>query len=181
MQSNKSGEGRTVGGFIVKSLRNLVLVLLLIVFISIVYNFRNKGVATETALLSDAVFAEEIQGVFIREEVPVTYSGKGVLSYKVADGGKVGKDTVIADVYPNDEQIARNREIAQLERELAILERIQNPGTLESAQPASLSDNISESYRALIYSRDMKDYATLQSELENLLVGMSTYHLPSLR
>lgn len=177
MQSNKSGEGRTVGGFIVKSLRNLVLVLLLIVFISIVYNFRNKGVATETALLSDAVFAEEIQGVFIREEVPVTYSGKGVLSYKVADGGKVGKDTVIADVYPNDEQIARNREIAQLERELAILERIQNPGTLESAQPASLSDNISESYRALIYSRDTKDYATLQSELENLLVGMSTYQI----
>lgn len=177
MQSNKSGEGRTVGGFIVKSLRNLVLILLLIVFISIVYNFRNKGIATETALLSDAVFAEEIQGVFIREEIPVTYSGKGVLSYKVADGGKVGKDTVIADVYPNDEQIARNREIAQLERELAILERIQNPGTLESAQPSSLSDNISESYRALIYSRDTKDYATLQSELENLLVGMSTYQI----
>ncbi len=160
-----------------KTLRNLVLILLFIVFVSIVYNFRNRGVATETALLSDAVFSEEIQGVFIREEVPVTYSGNGVLSYKTADGGKVGKGTVIADVYPDDEQITRNREIAQLEHELAILEKIQNPGTLESAQPASLSGNISESYRTLIYSRDMKDYASLRNELENLVVGMSTYQI----
>ncbi len=177
MQSNKSGEGRSVGGFIVKSLRNFVLILLLIVFISIFYNFRNKAVETETALLSDAVFSEEIQGVFIRDESPVTYSGKGVLSYNVADGGKVGNDTVIAHVYNDDSQITRNREIAQLERELSILEKIQNPGTLESAQPASLSERIGESYRSLIYSRDMKNYSALKEEFEELLVGMSTYQI----
>ncbi len=176
MQSNKSGN-KSESSFVVKSLRNLVLVLLFIVFISIMYNFQNKGVTTETALLSDAIFSEEIQGVFIREETPVTYSGKGVLSYKVEDGGKVGKKEVIADVYPNDEQITRNREIAKLERELAILEKIQNPGTLESAQPAGLSVNISESYRSLLYSRDMKDYDTLRDEMENLVVGMSTYQI----
>ena len=177
MQSNKSGEERSVGGAIVKFLRNFVLILLLIVFISIFYNFRNKAVETETALLSDAVFSEEIQGVFIRDESPVTYSGKGVLSYNVADGGKVGIDTVIAHVYYDDAQIARNREIAQLERELSILEKIQNPGTLESAQPASLSGKISESYRALIYNRDKKDYIALKEEFEELLVGMSTYQI----
>lgn len=178
MQSNKSGGVRTSsGGGVVKLLRNFVLILLLIVFVSIVYNFRNRKVPTETALLSNAVFSEEIQGVFIRDESPVTYSGKGVLSYNVADGGKVGIDTVIASVYKDDSQITRNREIAQLEHELSILEKIQNPGTLESAQPASLSERVNESYRALIYSRDMKDYSTLKNELENLLVGMSTYQI----
>lgn len=172
MRSNRSDSG-----FIVKLLRNLVLVLLLIVFISIVYNFQNKVTATETALMSDAISSEEIKGVFIRSEKPVTYSGSGVLSYKVADGGKTGNGTVIAEVYPNDRQISRNREIAQLEHELGILKKIQNPGTLESAQPASLSANISESYRTLIYSRDMKDYSALRNEIENLVVGMSTYQI----
>ena len=119
MQSNKSGGVRTSsGGGVVKLLRNFVLILLLIVFVSIVYNFRNRKVPTETALLSNAVFSEEMQGVFIRDESPVTYSGKGVLSYNVADGGKVGIDTVIASVYKDDSQITRNREIAQLEHEL---------------------------------------------------------------
>lgn len=174
---NKSANIKSDSNPVIKMLRNLVLVLLFIVCISIMYNFRNKSVTTETALLSSADFSENMQGVFIRDETPVTYSGKGVLSYKVEDGGKVGKNEVIADVYPNDDQITRNREIAQLERELAILEKIQNPGTLESAQPAGLSVNIGESYRTLLYYRDMKDYASLRDEMENLVVGMSTYQI----
>ncbi|MBO5163904.1 MAG: hypothetical protein J6B75_05585 [Ruminococcus sp.] len=177
MGSRRSEGGRSDSGFIVKLLRNLVLVLLLIVFVSIVYNFRNKKAATETALLSDAISSEKFRGVFIRSETPVTFSGNGVLSYKVADGGKVGSGTVIAEVYPDDEQIMRSREIAQLEHELDILKKIQNPGTLESAQPSSLSASIGESYRTLIYSRDMKDYSALRSEMENLVVGMSTYQI----
>lgn len=164
-------------GFIVKLLRNLVLVLLVIVFLKILSGYQNKGSSTETALLSDAISSEEFKGVFIRNETPVTFSGNGVLNYKVADGGKVGNGTVIAEVYPNDEQITRNREIAQLEHELAILKKIQNPGTLESVQPANLSENISESYRTLIYSRDMKDYSSLKTEMENLVVKMSTYQI----
>lgn len=177
MGSHRTEGGRSDSGIIVKLLRNLVLVLLLIVFVSIVYNFRNKAPATETALLSDAISSEKFRGVFIRSETPITFSGNGVLSYKIADGGKVGSDTVIAEVYPNDEQIMRNREIAQLERELDILKKIQNPGTIESAQPASLSENIEESYRTLIYSRDMKDYSAIRNEMENLVVGMSTYQI----
>lgn len=168
---------RSDSGIAVKILRNSVLILAVIVFVSIISNFRNKAPDTETALFSDAIAAKEFKGVFIRSEKVVTYSGNGVLSYNVADGGKAGGGTVIAQVYPDDEQIARNRQIAQLEKELAILKKIQNPGTLESAQPASLSENIDESFRSMIYSRDMKDYSALKSEMENLLVEMSTYQI----
>lgn len=168
---------RSDSGIAVKILRNSVLILAVIVFVSIVSNFRNKESATETALFSDAIASKEFKGVFIRSEKAVTYSGNGVLSYKVADGGKTGGGTIIAEVYPDDEQIVRNRQIAQLEKELSILKKIQNPGTQESAQPASLSENINESFRSMIYSRDMKDYTTLKSEMENLLVDMSTYQI----
>lgn len=172
MRSNKSDSG-----FIVKLLRNGVLLLLLVVLISIVYNFNNKRTATETALMSDAVSSKDFKGIFIRDEKMITFSGNGVLSYNVADGGKVGNNTIIAEVYPDDEQIGRNREIDRLEKELDILKKIQNPGTLESAQPASLSENIGESYRSLIYSRDMHNYDELRDEMENLVVYMSTYQI----
>lgn len=168
---------RSDSGIIVKLLRNSVLILFLIVLVSIIYNFRNKEKPTAVALMSNAVASKEFNGVFIRSEQPVTYSGNGVISYNVADGGKLGNGTVIAEIYSSDEQIGRNREIKRLQKELDILKKIQNPGTTESAQPSSLSESIEESYRTLIYSRDTKDYAALGNEMENLLVQMSTYQI----
>ena len=161
----------------VKLLRNIVLILLLIIFISIVYNFRNRESETVSALMAEASFSKEYRGVFIRDEEPVTYSGSGSLSYNVSDGGRLGNGSTIALVYPSDEQISINRELEKLRSDLAILEKIQNPGTLESAQPSSLSDSIDESYRSLIYSRDMKDYDTVKDVMDTLVVQMSTYQI----
>ena len=165
------------GSFMVKTLRNVVLVLLLIIFISIVYNFRNRESDTVSALTASAVSSKEYKGVFIRDEEMILYSGNGVLSYNVADGGKVGSDTVIAEAYPDDEQLSIKREKAKLEKELNILKKIQNPGTLESAQPASLSENIDTSYRSLIYCRDTGDLEGLETVKDDLLVQLSTYQI----
>lgn len=161
----------------VKILRNTVLVLFLVIIVSIVYNFVNRESDTECALMAEVTASAEFKGVLIRDEKSVTYNGNGVLSYKVADGGKLGNGSVIAEVYPNEEQIGRNREIEKLTRELALLEKIQNPGTLESAQPAGVSANIEENYRNLIYCRDMHDYDSIKSVMETLLVQMSTYQI----
>ena len=168
---------KSEGSFLVKTLRNVVLVLLLIVFVSIVYNFRNKESDTVTALTASAVSSKEYKGLFIRDEEIILYSGNGVLSYNVADGGKVGSDTIIAEAYPDDEQLSIKREKAKLEKELNILKKIQNPGTIESAQPSTLSASIEESYRSLIYSRDIRDYETLKRNMEDLVVDMSTYQI----
>lgn len=160
-----------------KILRNIVLVLFLIIFASIIYNLKNRESPTESALMAEASASVEFRGVFIREEQPVNFSGIGALSYSVPDGGKLGSGSVIAQVYENDSQIIVNREIEQLENQLAILNKIQNPGTLESAQPASLSKNIESAYRNLIYICDTKDYSDVNSEAEELLVLLSTYQM----
>lgn len=171
------GFTRSEGSFMVKLLRNVVLVLLLIVFVSIVYNFRNRESNTVSALTASAVSSREYKGVFIRDEEILLYSGNGVLSYNVSDGGKVGNGTIIADVYPSDEQLSIKREKAKLEKELTILQKIQNPGTLEAAQPASLSESIDASYRSLVYYRDMGDYNSLNEVKDELLVQLSTYQI----
>lgn len=161
----------------VKVLRNAVIVLFVVIFISIVYNFRNRESNTESALISEATASREFKGVFIRDEIPVTYSGNGVLSYNVSDGGKVGNGSVIAEVYSDENQIVINRQIESLTKELDILEKIQNPGTVESAQPSSVSAGIKNSYRSLILCRDMEDYEAFEVSKENLLVQMSTYQI----
>ncbi|HNZ99959.1 HlyD family efflux transporter periplasmic adaptor subunit [Ruminococcus sp.] len=168
---------KSEGSFLVKTLRNVVLVLLLIIFVSIVYNFRNRESNTVSALTASAVSSKEYKGVFIRDEEILLYSGNGVLSYNVSDGGKVGSDTIIAEAYPDDEQLSIKREKAKLENELNILKKIQNPGTLESAQPASLSESIDTSYRSLIYYRDTGDYDELEKVKDDLLVQLSTYQI----
>ncbi len=161
----------------VKVLRNAVIVLFVVIFISIVYNFRNRESNTESALISEATASREFKGVFIRDEIPVTYSGNGVLSYNVSDGGKVGSGSVIAEVYSDENQIVINHQIESLTKELDILEKIQNPGTLESAQPSSVSAGIKESYRNLILCRDMGNYEAFSESKEKLLVQMSTYQI----
>lgn len=160
-----------------KILRNVVLILFLVIFVSIVYNFGNRESATESALMTDATASAEFRGVFIRDEKVVTYDGGGVLSYGVTEGGRLGNGSVIAQVYQDDRQIKTNREIEKLSRELDILKKIQNPGTIESAQPASLSEDIEETYRNLIYCRDMHDYETIGTDMDNLLVMLSTYQI----
>ena len=171
------GFSKSDGSFMVKFLRNVVLVLLLIVFISIVYNFRNKESDTVSALTASALSSREYKGVFIRDEEIQLYSGNGFLSYNVSDGGKVGNDTVIAEAYLDDEQLSIKHELAKLNKELGILEKITNPGTLESAQPSSLSESISDSYRSLIYYRDMGNLDELSDVKDDLLIQLSTYQI----
>ena len=168
---------RSEGSFMVKLLRNFSLVLLLIVFVSIVYNFRNRESDTVSALMASAVSSKEYKGVFIRDEEILLYSGVGTLSYNVSDGGKVGSGMIIAEAYSADEQLSIKHQKAKLEKELNILEKIQNPGTLESAQPAALSKSIDENYRSLVYCRDMGNYAELENVRDELLVQLSTYQI----
>ncbi len=160
-----------------KILRNIVVILFLVIFISIIYNFDNMESDTVTALMTEASASTSIKGVFIRNETVVTYSGSGVLSYSVPDGGRLGLGSVIAQVYDTDEQIKINREIESLTEELDTLNKIQNPGTVESAQPASLSSNIEEVYRNIIYNRDTGDYDSIKSNTEDFLVYLSTYQI----
>ncbi len=161
----------------VKLLRNLAIFLSIAVFVSVFSNMRNKVRETTVALMDDAVAYKEFKAVFIRDEEVKTYNGEGVLSYNIPDGGKLGNGTVIAMAYPSDEQISLNSERKRLRHRLSILNKIENPGTRESAQTSGISASINESYRRLLYDRDKHDYAAISDEMDDLLVLMSTYQI----
>lgn len=161
-----------------KILRNIVLILFIVIFVSIVYNFRNQESATESALLAEASYSTNLHGVFIRDEQIITRSGSsGYISYGVPDGGRLGKGSVIAEIYNSDEQIKINREIKELNNELNLLSKMQNPGTIEAVQPANLSADIEKSYRNLIYNSNNNSYEEIKSYMDDFLVLLSTYQI----
>ncbi|MDE5737656.1 MAG: hypothetical protein K2H93_04750, partial [Oscillospiraceae bacterium] len=96
----------------------LVAVFIIITVVNVILKQFGKGYETETALLSQGSDSEFVQGVFIRDETVITYTGNGVISYEVSDGGKLGIGSAIANVYSSENQIEIKQKIANLENEL---------------------------------------------------------------
>ena len=67
----------------------LVAICIVLTVINAAVQYLTQDYTTETALLSVGSDSELVQGVFIRDEKVISYSGKGVISYEVSDGGNV--------------------------------------------------------------------------------------------
>ncbi len=155
----------------------LVAVFIILTVFNVVFQFFSKDYTTETALLSSGNESESVQGVFIRDEQVITYSGSGVISYEVSDGGKLGIGSIIANIYASESQIEIKQRIALLENELSLLQRISNPGTTQTAQPSNISGLFDETYRSFLFSREKGDLSDLQTQREEMVVLLSTYQL----
>ncbi|MCR5717614.1 MAG: hypothetical protein K6F80_01080 [Oscillospiraceae bacterium] len=159
-------------------------VVLVLVAVSVIATVINVAVQhftqdyiTETALLSVGSDSETVQGVFIRNEKVINYNGKGVISYEVSDGGKLGIGSPIATVYSSETQIELKQRIAALEKDYALLERISNPGTAKTAQPSGLSELFTQHYKEFLYRREQGDLAALPQQSDEMVVLLSTYQL----
>ncbi len=155
----------------------LVAVFVILTVINVAVQHVTQDYVTETALLSVGSDSELVQGVFIRNENVITYDGEGVISYEVSDGGKLGIGSTIATVYSSETQIDIKQRIAALQKEYALLERISNPGTTQTAQPANLSELFTERYKDFLYHREQNDLSMLDSQREEMVVLLSTYQL----
>lgn len=144
---------------------------------TILYHFIDTTYETETAVFATSEQSQTFQGVYIRDESVLTYNGNGVISYNVSDGGKIGKDEVIAEVYSDNSAIEIKQEVSKLQSELDILKRISNQGVLKLAQPSVLSDQVSQYYDYIAYCRDKGDLVEMKQAKENFRIALSSYQL----
>ena len=151
----------------------LVLFLMLTVINVVVHIFKNDYV-TETAVAVSASNAVSFKEVYIRDEQPIEYKGKGVISYAVDDGGRLSAGEIAAYVYNDEKQININEKIAEIDAEIAVLNKIQNPGTQEVDQPAYLAGLIENAYKNIIAYKEAGDLEKLRSEKEELVIYLST-------
>ena len=155
----------------------LVAVFIITTVVNVIVKQFGQSYETETALLSQFNDSELVQGVFIRDETVITYTGNGVISYEVADGGKLGIGSVIANVYSSENQIEIKQKIASLENELYLLKRISNPGTTQTAQPSNIEELFTQNYKSFLYLREKNDLGSLQESKEEMEVLLGTYQL----
>ncbi len=144
---------------------------------SIIFHMNNEEYKTETAIFAQANDSVSFKAVYIRNEEVIDYSGSGVVSYTVPDGGKLSKGSVIAEIYADESQIDIKQRLSELDNQMEILEKIQNPGTVESAQPANLSGLIDEKYRKIINARERGNLSDISSDGDDLVVLLSTYQI----
>ena len=156
-------------------LKILVTVFAVVLASTIFYHLLFQDYETENAIYYEVRDSSPFQGVYVRSETVQQYAGTGALRYCVDDGAKLGVGSTIAEVYSDEAQIDLRRRIAEKEDELAMLNRIENPGTAEHAQPANLSALIRDQYRSMIRLRERGEYSAMLSGRQELNVYMSTY------
>lgn len=151
----------------------LAVFLMLTVINVIVHIFKNDYV-TETAVAISASNSVSFKGVYIRDEKTIEYSKTGVISYAVDDGGRLSTGETAAYVYSDENQIRINERIAEIDSEIAVLKKIQNPGTQEVAQPAYLAGLIENAYKNIIADKESGNLEKLRTEKEELIIYLST-------
>jgi len=151
----------------------LTLFMTLTVINVVVHIFQNDY-DTETAIEFSASNSITFKGVYVRDEQIISSNVEGVISYAVNDGGKLSLGETVAQIYTDENQIQINDRIAAIDQEIALLEKIQNPGTQEVAQPAYLASLIDEKYKDIIFCKETGNLSKFSSEKEELLVYLST-------
>lgn len=157
-----------------KLLLSILTVFMTLTVINVIVHIFKNDYVTETAVAISTSNAVSFKGVYIRDEDTIEYSKGGVISYAVDDGGRLSSGETAAYVYNDEKQIRINERIAEIDAEIAILRKIQNPGTQEVAQPAYLAGLIENAYKNLIYDKEAGELDKLRSEKEELIIYLST-------
>ncbi|MCD8218977.1 MAG: hypothetical protein LUC50_01060 [Ruminococcus sp.] len=160
---------------------NVLLVLLsasvLVTVCTIMYHFVDTSYETETAIRATADESKIFDGIYVRDETILTYDCEGAVSYQISDGGKAAVGDVIAQIYADESAIEAQQQINTLQEKLDVLERISNVGTLEQAQPETLSRQFTEYYKEIVFYKDQEDYDAIALAEEEFLEAYSTYQI----
>ncbi len=165
-----------------KSATSKILSLLLLIcvtasLLNIIFHLASNEYVTETAIYAQENESVTFKSVYVRNEEVIRYTGGGVVSYSVPDGGKLGKGSAYAEIYADESQINIKQQISELEGQLELMNKIQNQGTIESAQPANISEQINQKYINIINSREKGYIENISKSTNELIVLLSTYQL----
>ena len=132
---------------------------------------------TETAMSYSSATKETFYGIFVRNEELIKYSGGGTVSYSVPDGSKVANNAVVACIYASEDDIKINSAIERLEKEIALLESAQSPGTTEEVKADFMSGLIDEQYQHIATDIAKNDISEIAKNRDSYLSLMSIYQI----
>lgn len=105
------------------------------------YVMNNNALSTQIAGKATAYASVTTQGVFIREEKPLGAAG-GVVVQNIEDGGKVGKNDEVAQVFSNASAAQNYTKILQLQEKMDYYNDLQSQTLGEAADVESMNKSI---------------------------------------
>lgn len=159
----------------VKILGALLCVLMVTMLGSQIYYVITERHDTEEAVVLTINENISFDGVVVRNETVINYSGSGVIDYLYPDGSKVKADDAVAEVYNSEEQMLAKNKAAQLDTEIEKLEKAQNPGTTNFVQPEAIRNRIDGGYRDMLNRIVKGDYSQLRDDKSDLSMIMNIY------
>ena len=120
-----------------------LLVILLAVFVIVqIYSGFVNPITTDTVYTYSAYSGYETVGFIVRNETVIQRDSGGVLSYEIADGGRVAKNGTIAEVYADASMADKKIRIQELDKRIATLQKIQTYNDLNAADLTSINSTI---------------------------------------
>lgn len=153
----------------IQSIAAALLTFLLLVYVGYqIYLSNHKGIRTETAMYGSVSDTVQAQGFAIRSESVITDSFSGVLSYRVADGARVSRGGVIADIFASENDAAVRNRVDRLEREIASLQALSAPTGFFISNPSMISTQIYSAMGEIFSEVRNNNFSEISDLKENL-------------
>ncbi|MCH5200015.1 MAG: hypothetical protein J1F60_03560 [Oscillospiraceae bacterium] len=136
----------------------VILFLLTTVISQLVIHYYNP-LKTEPAELYTSEDYIQSTGIYIREEKTVTYSGSGVINYIYSDGEKLARNSVIAEIYASQNDLAVQLRIDELNEQIKVLRDAEKLVGSDNSQLEAFSNQIYENHTKMIQYILDGDYA----------------------
>ena len=160
-----------------KVLAAVLTVLLFATIGSQIYYFINDEHETEEAVLCTINEDVTFDSIIVRDEKVINGSKDGILDYLCDDGNKVSVGSVIANIYSSNDDVVNQQRISKIMNEISVLNRAQNPGTINYVQPDTLRTKIDTEYKRMLSYSLSNNYTALDSSKNDLSVVIDIYNI----
>ncbi len=130
--------------------------LALLVAMQVYIAFSNPYVV-ETVYKAQVDESFALKGVVARDEIVLEQEKSGAVDYEIRNGDKVAKNSVIAQMYPSEQDIATMAQVERMEAELETVKASQQ-GSTAATQANALTrqiNSINDEYVLLVLNHDL--------------------------
>jgi len=152
----------------------IAIISLLVLFLGYQYfNSFYASVLTESAIYYEYTDGVKAEGVIIRNEETVTVEQSGTLHFNIADGEKVAKDGIIANIYDSEAASVAATEISSLEERIALIEELEIYNDITAIDLKVLNARINTALNEFILGSADGNFEDCDYSLETLLTLMT--------
>lgn len=153
----------------------------LLIIVSVAFNavnrradsFTNSSLITEEALYGEVTDSLQTQGFAVREESLISPNYTGVLNYRVANGARISKGGVIADIFMSEADAAAQNMADRIERQIQSLSSLSRPIDSYVSASTALGEQIYDDLSEILLDAQQGDFSSVARTKEALLLSLS--------